>query len=307
MNLTARLLLPCLVTLGALSSGCGADVKVFGTCEYQGQSLDVGESVQGSGCETCTCQASGEVVCSDDGVCGCEEAPLPDCGAPPPGCSVGVTCDTSGQWTCAVECGGCENAPPIDCEPPPPGCTWTGPTCENGNWSCGAITCNEPCSDPAPECPQPGDPNCYAYPVCGELGWECLTDCTMGCEGPMPDCPPPVDPNCSVSIECFDGGWQCVENCVVTDCDAQYPNGYDLLVAAIVGTCGCQMGSPCAMSCLGTETCQTLSLDGSSCGTCIENEGQMGGQCIQDGAFGPACQNDATCAAYVDCLINQQG
>lgn len=295
-----------MVGAASLMAGCTVDVYVSGTCDYNGEQLYVGESVE-DGCNACTCQEGGAVVCSDNGVCPqCEGLPVPDCGAPPPGCTVDTVCDGS-QWTCTVSCGGCENAPPIDCEPPPPGCTMGEPSCVNGNWSCGPITCNEPCSDPEPICPQPDDPSCFSYALCGEFGWECAINCEPTCNGPMPDCPPNPDPNCFTSIECIGNVWQCVENCVMpVDCDAAYPGAYDQLIAAIVNQCGCVDTSPCAQSCAGTATCMTLTLDNTACGTCVENVAGMGANCVQDGAFGPQCQNNPNCAGYVDCLIQQQ-
>lgn len=277
---------------------CSANVTIVGSCERDGITYDVGESFDaGDGCNTCTCDESGSIACT---LVECEcVGDEPDCGAPPPGCSLDHAC-VDGALQCVVQCEDCGDPPPISCDAPP-GCFHTGLVCENGSWSCGELVCDDPCSDPAPECPQPGSPNCEAFPTCTEFGWDCQTECWDECEGPVPPCAPPP-PGCETWVECDGFDWQCVTECEPEDCMQQFPEGYDFLVHQVFQECGCTASSPCDDACETGDACESADWN-STCGSCVEQIATEGGPCIDQAAFGDACASNPECAAFIDCVL----
>ncbi|MFO0551127.1 MAG: hypothetical protein U0271_22240 [Polyangiaceae bacterium] len=288
------------------SAACGSTVIVSGDCLYQGETHSVGESFPaGDDCNTCTCESDGSVSCTELACpISCDDPP-PACGAEPgdSGCITSVECTDAG-WQCVQDCS-CVDAPPIDCEAPPMGCYWNGPICQDGQWTCGDLICQGCASDP-PVCDAPPDPNCWTSVVCDNTGnWTCVVECSNDCGPPIP-CPEDPDPNCTTQAQCGpDGTWQCVTDCVAGTCEEMYPGGYDVLIAAIVHSCGCSPQSPCAAQCANSGACAMPSLDG-VCGQCVIDVANNGDQCVQDGAFGAECQQDAQCSAYVNCLLQQQ-
>ncbi len=129
------------------------------SCNYNGQVLNVGQTVKISACGSCTCTASGEVQCQVNPA---------DCAAPPPGChytgsndscscgklecptsctyngqrlTIGevirpspcssCTCTASGEVQCQVRA--------VDCAAPPPGCHYAPAP---NSCSCGTIICS---------------------------------------------------------------------------------------------------------------------------------------------------------------------
>lgn len=165
--------------------GCTVDVSLgFQTCEYQGNTYDVGETFQedcntcqcqedgtvgctamacgttcdyggvtyqsgdtfdaGDGCNSCTCMDDGTVACTEMVCVVCEE-PAPDCLQPgSPNCFAELVCDPTLGWQCVITCDECMGGPP-PCPAPPPGCTSLGPTCVDGNWDCGPYECDLGC------------------------------------------------------------------------------------------------------------------------------------------------------------------
>ena len=299
-----------LVGIGAASTvafgGCSANVTTFGTCEFNGNSYDVGEQFPDSdGCNTCQCDADGSVSCTQMGCAegcvvggvlydvgetfvaenGCDtcrcSAPdqfecttlgCVDCDGPPPECGPGgPACETypvcvDETWVCQSECDDCDLQQPPPCPAPPPGCFWDGPYCDDGVWTCGELICEE-CAGPPPVCPQPGNPECWAEPVCSPFGWDC---------------------------EVFCGGGTCED---------QFPSGYETAVILVFDYCGCMPNSPCSATCPSSQICGE-SGDPDACFSCVEQQANATGQCVVDAVFGPECQNSPQCSAYIDCVLS---
>ncbi len=260
--------LGCFVLLAWAVPGCGSQVTVFGDCVTDSGTYDVGETFPaGDGCNTCSCDEGGSVSCTEM-ACDCQ-GPQPDCGAPPPGCTVSVSC-SGRDWSCDVQCDDeCQNAPPIDCIAPP-GCFYDGIVCVNGSLQCGELICESfPCDEPEPDCPPPFDPNCFSYAYCSELGWECLTEC--------------VQPG---------------------NCEEQYPLGYTLALSLVVQACGCASDGPCAAACQMEPACFEGGTDvGPACGNCVQNQADMQGACVVNAVLSPACQSDPECSSYINCVL----
>lgn len=294
-----KLKVAAVVATGVLMSLAGCSAKITSSaCEYNGESYDLGETFTAAdGCNTCSCDDEG-VSCTEMGCSSCQ-GEQPDCGAPPPGCTVDTVCLGDG-WSCELRCD-CSEAPPIDCEAPPPGCFYDGPSCVDGNWSCGELICSGNCESPEPECTQPGAPGCFSYASCTEFGWECLTQCDP-CAAKPPVCPEDPTPGCFVSAQCFDSGWECISTCGEPSCELLYQAGYELLVQAVITECGCVDDAPCANACAGTAACENFDPQG-VCAECVQEEADNGGACVESAAFGPQCQENMDCYSYVQCLL----
>lgn len=305
MNLmgSSSLLAVAVVALGA--AGCGTTVTSFGDCvDDNGNAYNAGDSFPaGDGCNTCTCDATGEISCtlidcadgceyngqfyeigdtflSVDGcndcqcypdgsvdcnaaACGCVDEP-PLCEQPgTPGCSTIPVCEGT-SWVCELQCDDCNGAPPIDCAAPPPGCYWTGPVCIDGQWSCGELIC-DPCGDDPPPCPDPG-------------------------------------PGCTSQLLCTDAGWQCETTCSGT-CEDQFPGGYETAVGLIFQHCGCEPNAPCAPECVNSQACFGNN-DPDACGVCIQQQADMQGECAVNAVLGDECQSDPNCAGYIQCILS---
>lgn len=260
------LLASALLGAALLSSACGTTIITGSSdCVVGDRTFEVGESFPSDdGCNTCTCEADDTISCTQRACVECE-GPLPACDVGPP-CSGGPVC-RDGVWECNISCDDCEGAPPIDCIPPD-NCFYDGPYCELGEWTCGELVCEgEPCREDPPLCEQPGDPNCYAEPICNEFGWECQVVCSNNCE------------------------------------DLFY-DGYITSTRLIFQGCGCQAESPCLSSCANDLVCATGELELSEpCATCVQNEADMQNACVFDAVFGRECQNDPECASYIDCVL----
>ncbi len=296
------------LAIGALilsATGCGATISSFGDCvDENGNAYDAGDTFpSGDGCNTCTCEASGQISCTAMGcadgcnyngqfyqvgdtflgIDGCNDCEcLPDgsvdcevaqCGCPgdpplceqpgAPNCSAYPVCDGA-SWVCEVQCDDCNDAPPIDCGAPPPGCYWTGPECIDGQWTCGDLVC-DPCGDDPPPCPDPG-PGCTSQLVCTDFGWDCQTSCAGTCE-------------------------------------EQYPQGYQTAIGLVFQLCGCDVDAPCASVCTQSQACFGNN-DPDPCAACVQMQAENQASCALDAVLGDECQSDPECAGYIQCVIS---
>ncbi len=182
-------------------------------CEHEGVLLGEKQVVTSAdGCETCTCNAAGELECTVDPCC---SPPSLACQGIPDAlsCYEVPVCGPAG-WTCDPVCD-CSGQLPY-CPTPPVGCGWSEPVCSGGQWSCGELVC-EGCGMSPPQCMDPWDPGCSSDATCNGLGWECATTCTT-CMDPPPDCY--VLFGCSAPATCGEMGWTCEEACAAKASDA---------------------------------------------------------------------------------------
>ena len=160
----------CGTDSGTCEDGAAASV----TCE-EGATQDVGD-----GCNTCTCDANGAWVCTQE-TCApvCENGEtktLED------GCT-NCAC-VNGQWKC--DGGACTSCNPGEVKPPPDDCC----TCSaEGVWDCSENPCPQTCEEG--DTKEKGD-GCNTCTCDGNNQWNC-TEETCG-EGS--DCPPPAEHDC---------------------------------------------------------------------------------------------------------------
>ncbi len=291
-----------------LSSGCGAEPTLLGTCPFGCANgvcatcdapceTECGLNACGQSCGTCSagescvdgacaCVLTAEVVCCDGGLCSLDSCggvsdPIVACDN---GCSDGAclpcvpSCDASacGPDGCGGSCGACQ----------------PGASCSDGACICQPAVANVCCA--GDRCEMDG---------CGEVSGP-VEECPFGClEGACLPCEPACDGRTCGADGCGGSCGSCPvdSTCLNGQCECN-PGP----AAACCGSAVCELdacGTPIAVTEICDHGCQDAlclpcvpSCDGAVCG-----DDGCGGDCGQCG-LGETCAADGTCAPCVpDC------